>query len=342
MNKSPYDEALRQLLDSNAQLDVEGKGTTNHCPMALCALAGMGAGPERLQAFFDMWVRRFGLPAPEITMRVDAQNWTEMTGNAAAFGALRAYFAHWIVRSGANAVVAQVLGRVPFAPASGAFHALIRLGYGLEAEHSGEIAAGLAALVSRNLPINMQSVERRRAASVHEGWAALSNALNGAVFSDDLISSRLRAVASEPLFGAHLLAPPEHAGLLDEMAHAALALYWKTNSFTVMHMVTGLFATRQVFAHIPGTLAQRLLPDVWAALCAAYVSIGAPPVAADELALPVDPVAAGEQVAWPELLQLAIASDDDHVIKMTFTCWREYQRQPSSLYLLAAKRVIKS
>jgi len=323
------------------QLSVDGIGTTNHCPMVLCALAGMGAEPARLRAFSEMWVQRFGMLEPEITIRVDQGNWPELVGNAAAFGALRAFFDDWVIKSGANEVIAQVAEQVPIAPASHAFHALIRLGYGLEVKHSGEIAAGLAALVSGNLPIGIRLTDSRRATSVFDGWTALSNALNGAVFSGTWITSRLRAVAANPLFGSNLLAPPLHAGLIDEIANAAIVLYWKADNFTALHLVTGLFAARQVVGHMPATLAQRLVWDLWLACCAAYVSIGAPPVSAHELDLSAELVSACDEVAWPELLRLAIASDDDHVIKMTYTCWREYQRHPSPLYFAAASRLLK-
>ena len=43
---------LYSLLDANQAFALNGRGTTNHCPMALHALHEMGASPQQLQRFF--------------------------------------------------------------------------------------------------------------------------------------------------------------------------------------------------------------------------------------------------------------------------------------------------
>ncbi|AEK60077.1 questin oxidase family protein [Collimonas fungivorans] len=338
MNQRLREPTLHRLLDANARFASDGKGTTNHCPMALCALAGMGAQPERLQEFFDMWERRFAVPARPAVNAVSRETWLACLGDASAFSALREYFEEWIWSAGADAVLEQVLGKIPFAPASGAFHALIRLAYGLEAQHLSEIAAGLAALVCGNLHIDTGSHRRAPAASVNQGLAILSRALHGTVFTGGMIVARLRAVADYPLFYAVLPAAPAQPQLLDDMARAVIALYWQTNNFTALHIVTGLHAARRVLSHLPAALVQRLLPELWVALCAAYVSIGAPPLATSNATLDDEETLADSPDTWQDLFTTAIASDDDHVIKMVYTCYCENLRAPSPLYLAAATR----
>lgn len=53
---------LHQLLDANRAFALNGRGTTNHCPMALHALHEMGASPARLQRFFAHWQASHALP----------------------------------------------------------------------------------------------------------------------------------------------------------------------------------------------------------------------------------------------------------------------------------------
>lgn len=340
MNRRLREPTLHRLLDDNARFAADNKGMTNHCPMALCALAGMGAQPMRLQEFFDKWEGRFEVVAKPAAKTVNRETWPLAIGDASAFTALCGYFEEWIWTAGADAVLEQVLRRIPFAPASDAFHALIRLGYGLEAEHVGEIAAGLAVLVSGNLHIDPGSQQRVPAASVNHGLAALARATGGRTFPGEWIVVRLRAAASNPVFIATLPAAPvqPHPQLLDDMAQAAIALYWQTNNFTALHIVTGLHAARRVLAHLPAALAQRLLPEVWIALCAAYVSIGAPPLATLHVTLREEDILVDSADTWQDLFTTAIASDDDHVIKMVYTCYCENQRAPSPLYLAAAAR----
>src|SRR5271168_4616288 len=157
---------LSDLLDANARFDLAARGTTNYCPMALVALAEMGASPARLQKFFDMWEREYALSAPPADTIINRYEWSRQLGKSAAFGALRLCFLEWIVEVGSTHVITAVLREVPFAPATAAFHALIQLAYGIKAEHPGEIASGLAALISAHLPIDTRFDENGTAESV--------------------------------------------------------------------------------------------------------------------------------------------------------------------------------
>lgn len=323
---------LQHLLDENVRFGLAARGTTNHCPMALVALANMGATPDRLQAFFTRWTDKYAIIETQPAVALAGSDWRAQVGNLAAFSSLRRHFAEAIGRDGAPAVIADVVSRAPHAPATDAFHALIRIGYGIEAGHDGEIAAGLAAYVAASLPIEIDTDERRAALSVEDGFAVMAAQLPDRDWPLGSITGRLRAIAADPTFRQALQSPPAGNNLLDELARVSIALYWQKADFTVLHMVTGVNAARLVLGRLPAALAERMRAPIWAALCATYVSVGAPPlirVAAPEV-----------QAAWPEVLQRAIASDDDHVIKMVYTCFMESQRYPdSSYYLAAASRI---
>jgi hypothetical protein len=325
-------QTLHSLLDANARFALDARGTSNHCPMALVALARMGAAPGRLQAFFAHWSEQYAIVETQPGTAIPGGDWLAQVGNAAAFSSLRRHFLDAIGRDGAPAVIAEVLSRAPHAPATGAFHAIIRLGYGIEAGHAGEIASGLAAYVATNLPVGIDGADRGRAGSVEEGFARLSQHLAGRDWPVGSITGRLEAIAADPTFRRELQAAPSGAGLLDELARVSIALYWQTFDFTVLHMVTGVCAARLVLAGVAASMRHRMQAPLWAALCAAYVSVGAPPM------LAID--APKGEADWPDVLRRAIASNDDHVIKMVYTCFSESVRYPdSSFYLAAAARI---
>jgi hypothetical protein len=333
MWKSDADVTLSELLDANARFALGGRGTTNHCPMALVALRRMGASPARLRAFFEHWTHEYALSAPPVERVIARRDWARHLGDAAAFGALRGVFLDWIAEDGAPPVLAAVLRDAPFAPASGAFHALIRLAYGLEAGHAGEIAAGLAALVAGHLPLDHSLDGLPRADSARAAFERAAQAMGGAGVQGEMITTRLRKVGDDARFKAALLAPPTSASLIDDVAAAALDAYWRTPDFTILHTVTATHAARTLFARLPKIQVAALLPPLWIALCAAYASVRQP--ARDETStLTVD-------LEWHEICRLAVASDDDHVIKMTYTCLCEDQRRPSPLYRAAAARLVK-
>jgi hypothetical protein len=101
----------------------------------------------------------------------------------------------------------------------------------------------------------------------------------------------------------------------------------------LLHTVTATRAARIVFAELHDSLVEELLPGLWVALSAAYAMIGRP--ANVEASIP------DVAIDWNELCQMAVAADDDHVIKMTYTCLCEDRRQPSPLYLASAARLFE-
>ncbi|WP_244439003.1 questin oxidase family protein [Paraburkholderia dilworthii] len=300
--------------------------------MALVALAEMGASPARLQEFFDMWEREYALAAPFVDTIISRHEWSGHLGDTSAFGALRLCFLDWIADAGPVSVITEVLQAVPFAPATQAFHALIRLAYGIEAEHAGEIASGLASLVSSHLPIDVAVDENRTAESVDAGLDHVARAMSGVVIHGNSITSRLRVVASDVRFAKAVLAPPADVYLLDDLARATIEAYWRNPNFTILHTVTATRAARIVFAELPDTLVGQLLPSLWVALCAAYTTVGCP---ANANAHTVDAT-----VGWIDVCRMAVASNDDHVIKMVYTCLCEDRRNPSPLYLASAARLL--
>jgi hypothetical protein len=332
MQSGDTDYTLNELLDKNAGFDLAARGTTNHCPMALVALARMGASPLRLREFFDMWERKYALPAPRVDTTIERSEWLRHLGNTAAFGALRLCFVDWIADDGPETVIVNVLTQAPFAPATGAFHAIIRMSYGIEAAHHGEIASGLAALVASHLPISVNFDERRTAESVESAFVGVARAVESDAVQGSSITARLRAVASHAGFARAMLAPPATSSLLDDVARATIAAYWRTRDFTVLHTVTATHAARILFAQLPDALIERLMPSLWVALCAAYATVRKP--------LDVEADTPDVDTDWREVCEMAVLADDDHVIKMTYTCLCESRRQPSPLYLAAASRLV--
>ncbi|HEX8958134.1 MAG TPA: questin oxidase family protein [Burkholderiaceae bacterium] len=320
---------LQGLLDANRRFDLNGRGTTNHCPMALSALAAMGAPPQRLEQFFARWEERYALTGSD-HVSLSRAAWPEAIGQGDLFCAARDCFADWVAQDGADVVLQEVIGKLSLAPASGAFHALIRLAYGLETGNDGEIGAGLAALACGRLAIDIPLKGRAAAASVQDGLALLAQWLPDARIGDGWITPRLRAVAQLPTFRAVLPAPPQEEDLLAGLRTAALTLHWQTDDFVALHTVTGMHAARIVLSHLPRTMAQRYLPELWTAFCTAYVVVGAPPL----LALPALPM----QEDWPSLFVQAVASDDDHDIKLAYSCFEENRLSPSPVYYAAARR----
>ncbi len=324
------DATLHRLLDDNVEFDLTGRGTVNHLPMALVALARLGAVPSRLEAYARWWRENRALPRVDSGFHVGRGDWRAHLGERQAFDALSACFRAWIADAGADAVLRAVFPALDGGLAASAFHGVIRLAYGVEAGHDGEIAAGLAMLGATHLDLGVGHGAKSPTPSVEVALAQLAAALAGRPTGRGTITARLRAVAADPDFAASLpTAPALPAEQL--LAQAAINLYHQTGDFTVLHMVTATHAARVLFTAQPPLATPRALQTLWTAYGAAYAAVGAPPLASTPPAEPTRP--------WPEIFSDAIASDDDHVIKMTYSCFREGAHYGSPLYRMVASRL---
>lgn len=343
MNMVSSQSILFTLLDKNQEFARDARGTTNHCPMALVALAKMGASDQRLQDFYDFWTQNFRLPRDQASQQKRIHSWRKSLGCREDFHALQEYFRSEITLRSAQSVVVEVLNKDAFAPATGAFHALIRLAYGLEIAHVGEIAAGLAFLVCANLPLAQPQVLTPKSGSseklsVTQTLSLFHHQFNGECFNAESITARLTLVANNPKFwrtqaqSGHFLITDT---MIDEMAIAAIRLYIQTRNFTVLHMVTSVAALRTLLALVPTLYHVRIIESFWLAFCAAYVSVGAPELMQEDVA-PLDAeYELGTEKIWQKYRNLALNSNDDHMIKLTYTCWGEDRQRRSLTYLRA-------
>ena len=132
------------------------------------------------------------------------------------------------------------------------------------------------------------------------------------------------ATASAPYLAlaGRLASAPD---LLPRLAALAVARYAETRNFTVLHMVTGLRALRVLsrWVELDAATAAVLVRTFTAAWLAARIGANvAPPPAAP--------------TSWPEVIAAAIASDDDHVIKIVHACREEAAVYGPGRYLEAA------
>ncbi|MGY3942990.1 questin oxidase family protein [Aeromonas tecta] len=308
---------LHTLLDANQTFALNGRDTTNHCPMALHALHEMGATQAQLQRFFTHWQNTHALPAG-----LNNQGEEEET----RFVQLRQQLAIRFADEGWLPTFATLLSQ-RLSPAGGAFHPLIRFACALENGHLGEQAAALAAWQCKALILPAGSGEPCR--DVTGLLAGLSMQWEGSRWPGEWITARLRQVAADPRWPDSL--PRSLDGedaVLAQLAEAALPLYWQTRNFTVLHLVTGSRAAAIVARHLPTELRGPWQTLMWQAVAAAYITVGAPVLGAQRW-----PDVTG--LNWERVLTRAIASLDDHVIKLVHCCWREQAGSPHPSHYLA-------
>jgi len=321
-------DALHRLLDRNLLLPAEyGGGLTSHLPMALHALARMGADAARLQRFFDLYAARFASPkptgdAPALT------DWLPHRGRYASLPALRATFAHALQRDDAATVLQRVVPHLMPGVGAAAFHGLLRTAHAFEAGHVGELAHGLAYWAARWFVL--PPAPAAPATWGFEDWSArLAHEALGWRNSGTLISQRMQEATQAPAYRALAGGLRFESDTVAKLAGFAAALYAESGNFTVLHMVTGCRAARVMlpFAGDAAEASGALVPALTAAFLASDV------VQSERFAPPTP-------LAHSALAAGAIASDDDHVIKLVDACLDESAFHGGSWHRLAASRAL--
>ena len=316
---------LHRLLDR--QLPPETRSElTNHLPMALHALCELGAAPQRMREFADRYRARFESLAPP-TVVAPLADWRASLGQGQDFAALLPTFRHALARAGRDAVLRDALPALLPGVAAAAFHGVIRTAHAIESGHEDELAQALAYWAWRWQPLAAPPLGEPMA---FEDWTAvLVEQASDWTHDAPLISLRMAGATSSAPYRALAGRLAIEDRLLPRLTAFAAQRYADTRSFTVLHMVTGLRALRVVspwIADLPA-LAPGLVHAVTAAYLAAKVPAG--------LALPAVPAR-----DWAEVVARAIASDDDHVVKIVHACRSLAALDGEDPYLRAARRAV--
>lgn len=310
---APAAPALTRLLDDELAFSATFDGRySNHLPMALVALDQLGAPASALEVTFDAYARGSSEP------RADRAALDERIAE--------------IERDGIDATLARCIPPLSQGPGTRLFHPLIRLGYGLDADHSGQVAAALSDWEEHLLDLNIDvpTSGTRRLREVADELAAQADGDWDRTFD-------LAEVAARPQVRAAVADVRIDASTLDELAAFVIAAHITADDFITLHMVTGARALRTVGEHLTPPLAAELITGAVPIMTVAYAAIGAPPILADA---ELDELRHRDLPSRSEIAELAARSSDAHVIKLANTALVEEARTGDLLYRLAAARVV--
>jgi len=316
---------LRRLLEENRKLDPEhGVGFANHLSMAVSALSWLGADDARLQAFWSARVAR--LQPLRARAAQPPSDWRQGIGDPGALVDLNDYFERCVVLEGRQALLERVLPELMPGLSGGAFHGLIRTSYALHATDDAELALALAYFATVAAPLRSLPEPSRESLSARQ---ILVRAEADPKFVGPrqfgLISPALRAAAERPGFDETLAALQLSAGTLDEIALAALSFYLGTRDFVGLHCVTGTHALRLLLPYVGDQ--QLALRYLFQAVLAAFVSVAERRLQPPSRAQPPD---------FPALIARVLVRNDEHDIKLVYTCLEESSLRAPAAYREAA------
>ncbi len=293
-------------------------GLTNHLPMGLIALERIGAAPDRLELFVDDYTPKL-VPIGDRVEDIATGSLLDHIGTARRFPDMLALFDAEVAAHGWRATVRTWLVSLLDGMGSDAFHPLIRLAYGVDAQDPGEVAAGLAYLADARRPIAVVPTDEDATTdlvAVLDGVAADPD-LAAADIEGTSIASRMAQIGTLAGFGAHAARWQPGTDALRALALATRRGYApRPDDFTTMHTVTGLHALRLLLPYLDDPT--EALRTFGQAVTAAFVANGLAPLATSEQ---MEDLRSGTWPAWEEIADAARASrGDEHAYKVTYTC----------------------
>ncbi|GGP25121.1 questin oxidase family protein [Silvimonas amylolytica] len=322
---------LNQLLTRSAQYAPNfGPGLANHLPMALIALARLGASDARLEAYFDAYTKQLS-PLDASPGAIDPEFWQRELGQRQYYTAYRDYFAAQLAADGVDAVVRRHIHDLLPGIGGAAFHGVIRAEYALASGNPDEMACGLAYWASNagklaDWPVPMAPPQSDDPFTLVSRLFAPEFALDPAGF---MISAKMREAVRLPAFAEVVGWLEVGPATLQKLAAYAAECYVATGDFTVLHLVTSAHALRGLAGWIDDM--DTAVRWYWQAYAAGVLASG--------ISGPAPHVALPEKPDWAPIIAAGIAADDEHVIKLIDACREDDSAYGDGAHVLAARRV---
>ena len=327
------DQALTMLSGCGPEF---ASGLSNHGPMAAEALSALGR-EDAVEEWVAHYRKRLS-DRPRNVAPIAPESWTESLGELQRVSDWEDFFTIELDSMPWSEALEKWIPRLAPGMISGATHGLIRTAHAVRslaaeenASRRAELVAGLAYWAARYrvLPGIPGHVEPRRPSEGIADVPIMPVELRSRRASS--ISEAVRELDGFPPFAAvvNLAAPGEDLSAFISDLTATMAVRYLENagaaSISYVHTVTAPSALRMIAPYLTSETGRLAARYAWQAAAAIH--------SRSDHAHPVELPAAMPE---PEdLIDRAVFSGDEHAIKFTEACLREYAFNPNPAFLAA-------
>jgi len=288
---------LQEFLEQGIRYDPHYLPDMNsdHLPMTLCAMQGLGANDAQLQQFQD----EYRLRLRTVSSNPLSTGWRGAVGNPDEYYGLMLYLRGQIDQVGIKEVVKKFLPEFLPGLALEAFHPIIRLGYAIDFDSAAETSAALAYLITsyREVPFSQQQLIDLPVALAEQVDVGAH------LFKQERFSKRMVELVTSQNYAIG-------SASFETCAKCALDIYMGTRDFFALHMVTATQAAR-ICARIVDP--QLIMSCLTGAILAAHKAVGSP------------------AFARPKSLHPSL--DPEHSLKYAWACLSEFDAYGDPRYL---------
>jgi hypothetical protein len=289
--------------------------------MAYLAMHALGLGDDRIEHLAGRYSQRLVaiVPSPEA---VTESTWIDHIGPQSSYAALRQFFGAQIEKQGWQATVTRFLPPLISGWIGDAFHATIRLGYGIEFQVPTEIASGLAYLAMMGNDPQLEAAARREPSTADANFYLTAlRTLRDDRFSVGSFDDRVRLATHEsglcPCAGAS-------EEVLRALSRSCLEVFAATREFFALHLVTGSHAFRVCSPYAGPDWGQIYSVGI----AVAYLAVGAPdfvPVRGGKAELP---------------MEMLLGDTDEHDLKLAYTSLQQSEAFDDPTYRAVVARYL--
>ena len=297
-----------------------------HLPMVLIALSKLGASNEKLIQIFQQNLDELEI-VPIVTRKLKNEDIPKNLGNTNEFANFLGYFQSEIHDNDVEQVLKKTVPILISGLSASAFHAMIRLAYAIEINHSDEVAIALAFWCAEYQAFDIS--QERTSKSLPNILRSVVDIGVNHTFSPGIIVDRMKEIGSL-LKAKQSTIQPEKI-ILDEVRKFALTVFYAKEEFTLLHTVTGCHAFSKILPFVNDK--ELAIRELWQAIVVAYLSTG---LSFKQKAFEYNNINKRE---FEDLIKLSLSSEDSHKTKLFYTCLSEYRTYGEQEYYDVAKRI---
>jgi hypothetical protein len=316
----------------------------NHGPMAAEALISLGHR-ERVIPFVEGYKRRFKMDYPVAVGPITAKNWKDALGRKERSTDWITFFNNELKEDTWTRVVhrwADILA--PGFSASGA-HGILRTSHAVRSLSARktdlrlrELAEGLGYWAAYYQPLtetrNANIAKLKPEQAIGQVAVIPAKKLRG-----DSVADQLKSLNDFPPFADSInlidtdgQADQLLSGITETFANVYVKNAPTANYFSLLHAITATTCVRSLLPYVSAETTRKLLTYGWQTAAGLYsVSVNGR----------VNNVSDMPEIKKEDLIERAVATNEEHVIKLTEACLREYALNPKQIYLQAANDSLK-
>ncbi|MEI8610925.1 questin oxidase family protein [Enterovibrio sp. Hal110] len=293
-----------------------GPRFSNHLPMAITAMQRLGASPAQLEKEYQRAADHLA-PLGE-ALGVDTPALGEKTHNADFVE----YYRSMLGKLGTEETLRRILPSLLPGISAGAFHGVIRLAYALESQDIDELSHALAYWSSGFTPLGDLTFQQDL--SPEDDLNQALSVFHDHIYRKGIIIDHVEELVTLEKYQA-IASQPDSLSL-EVVARIVLTQYSASDDFTLLHGVTGFQALLSLLPFIEDQ--DAALHYFWQAYVAAACTAEYREPHSNEK-LHSDVIA-----DWSHWFEQALETENDHTIKLTYSCARlyDYLRLPETLY----------